>query len=78
MDLYERYAPIRANQFQIAVLKEQLQDTDYKALKFAEGIITEADYEPIKTQRQAYRDEINRLEAEDERLEAEINNQIEA
>ena len=42
----------------------QLRNTDYQALKFAEGQITAADYEAIKVQRQAWRDEINRLENE--------------
>lgn len=49
---------------QIAQLKMQLRNTDYQALKFAEGQITAADYEAIKAQRQAWRDEINRLENE--------------
>ena len=33
---------------QIAQLKMQLRNTDYQALKFAEGQITAADYEAIK------------------------------
>ena len=49
---------------QIAQLKMQLRNTDYQALKFAEGQITAADYEVIKIQRQAWRDEIKRLENE--------------
>ena len=49
---------------QITQLKMQLRNTDYQALKFAEGQITAADYEAIKIQRQAWRDEINRLENE--------------
>lgn len=36
-----------------------LKDSDYKALKFLEGSISAEDYEPIKAQRQAWRDEIN-------------------
>ena len=78
MTLYERYAPIRANQFQIEVIREQLKDLDYKHHKYEEGFISTEDYEPIKQQRQEYRAEINRLEAENVLLEAEINNQIEA
>ena len=49
---------------QILILKEELSATDYKAIKFAEGLISAEDYEPIKAQRQALRDEINRLENE--------------
>lgn len=45
-------------------LKKHLSDTDYQAIKYAEGQITEEDYAPIKEQRQAWRDEINRLEGE--------------
>lgn len=47
---------------QIAILKQQLADTDYKAIKYAEGWIPEADYAPIKTERQALRGQINALE----------------
>lgn len=51
-------------QSRIAELKANLADTDYQAIKYAEGFITEADYAPIKAQRQAWRDEINALEAQ--------------
>ena len=47
---------------QIQGLKEQLSASDYKAIKFAEGWITEEEYAPIRAARQALRDEINRLE----------------
>lgn len=46
----------------ISELKSLLSATDYKAIKYAEGLISEQEYAPIKTQRQAYRDEINELE----------------
>jgi hypothetical protein len=49
---------------QIIALKQQLQSTDYKAIKFAEGLLTEEEYAPIKAERQQMREEINRLEAE--------------
>ena len=51
---------------QIAGLKQNLADTDYKAIKYAEGLISEQEYAEIKAQRQAWRDEINRLELESE------------
>ena len=51
-------------QERIAELKKNLADTDYKAIKYAEGQISEQDYESIKAQRQAWRDEINELEEE--------------
>lgn len=46
----------------IVELKSLLSSTDYQAIKYAEGLINAADYEPIKQQRQAWRDEINQLE----------------
>ena len=51
-------------QLKIDVLKLQLQQSDYKAIKYAEGLFTEEEYAPIKAERQAMRDDINRLEAE--------------
>ena len=48
---------------EISQLKKQLSDTDYKAIKFAEGQLTEEEYSPIRLQRQSYRDRINELEA---------------
>lgn len=50
------------NQQKILQLKEELRKTDYEALKFAEGQISEEEYAPIKQKRQAWRDEINILE----------------
>lgn len=51
-------------QQKIAILKRRLANTDYKAIKFAEGLISVEDYAPIKAQRQAWRDQINALEAD--------------
>ena len=48
---------------QITELKAQLSASDYKAIKYAEGWISETDYAPIKAERQALRDQINALEA---------------
>lgn len=47
---------------QIEDLKKQLAKTDYKAIKYAEGWLTDEEYEPIKSYRQELRNEINRLE----------------
>ncbi len=44
-------------------LKKNLSDTDYKAIKYAEGQLLEEEYAPIKAERQNWRDEINELEA---------------
>jgi hypothetical protein len=43
-------------------LKMQLEATDYQAIKYAEGWLTEEEYAPIKEQRQAWRTSINELE----------------
>lgn len=56
--------PIAEKQTRIAELKCKLSETDYQAIKYAEGLISETDYAPIKAQRQAWRDEINALESE--------------
>lgn len=44
--------------------KDILSRTDYQALKYAEGEISESEYAPIKAQRRECREVINRLEAE--------------
>jgi len=47
---------------EIESLKECLAKTDYKAIKFAEGILTLAEYEPTREQRKQWREKINILE----------------
>ena len=46
----------------INILKEQLAETDYKALKFIDGEFTEEEYAPIPKERKACRIKINELE----------------
>ena len=46
----------------INILKEQLAETDYKALKFIDGEFTEEEYAPIREERKACRIKINELE----------------
>lgn len=48
----------------IRALKRLLTESDYKAIKFSEGVMTEQEYAPIRTQRAAWRAEINELEQE--------------
>ena len=48
----------------IKELKLNLAKTDYKAIKFAEGVITEEEYDDTKLKRTAWREEINALENE--------------
>ena len=49
-------------------LRDFLARTDYQAIKFAEGELTETQYAPIKKQRQDWRKEINELERIKENL----------
>lgn len=51
-----------SNEQKIAELKQNLVNTDYKAIKYAEGLISDEEYAPIKAQRQEWREEINKLE----------------
>lgn len=48
---------------EISELKRKLSDTDYKAIKYAEGFLTEEEYKETKAQRQMWRDRINELES---------------
>lgn len=50
-----------AKRKRIQDLKELLAKSDYKAIKFAEGEISEEEYAPIREQRRAYREELNEL-----------------
>lgn len=47
---------------EIEGLKLELRETDYKAIKYAEGWISEEDYKIIKEDRQRIRNRINKLE----------------
>lgn len=49
-------------QLEIEELKTKLSETDYKAIKFSEGVITLAEYEPTREQRKQWREKINILE----------------
>ena len=60
-------------QSEIIEIKKYLVDTDYKAIKFAEGEITESDYQEVKSQRHDARVRINELESLIEELEKENN-----
>ena len=60
---------IEQYQSEIVELKKYLFDTDYKAIKFAEGERTESDYQEVKLQRHDARVRINELESLIEELE---------
>lgn len=48
----------------ISELKRLLSETDYKAIKYAEGLLSEEEYAEARAERQAWRNEINALEAQ--------------
>lgn len=52
-----------SQQEEISHLKILLDDTDYQAIKFAEGVMSAEEFEPTRKQRQAWRERINELEA---------------
>lgn len=47
----------------LATLQKLLDDTDYKAIKYAEGVITAEEFAPTKAKRQAWREAYNAIEA---------------
>ena len=51
-------------QSRIAELKKFLADTDYQAIKYAEGELSVSEYEETKQNRRAWRAEINELQKE--------------
>ena len=65
VDIYtESELTIAANKKRINELKDLLKATDYQAIKYAEGFISEVDYAPIKQVRQSYRNKINEIESQ--------------
>ena len=63
-ELETKYINNKKYEDEIKMIKSYLAATDYKALKFSDGALTEEEYAPIRAQRQAWRDEINMLEAQ--------------
>ena len=49
---------------EINALKQLLANTDYKALKYAEGLITDEEYKETLELRKSYREKINKYEEE--------------
>ena len=54
---------IQAINKEISELKKNLFDTDYKAIKYSEGWLTDEEYAEVKAQREEWRKRINKLEA---------------
>lgn len=59
---------IQETRKKINLNKRLLANSDYRAIKFAEGEYTVEEYAPYKAQREAWRKEINELEAELEKI----------
>ena len=51
-------------ELEIQELKDKLKNSDYQAIKYAEGWLSEEEYAPVKAQRHQWRDRINELEQE--------------
>lgn len=49
---------------EITALKQLLTNSDYKALKYSEGLISDIEYAETKTYRENLRAQINQLEEE--------------
>lgn len=57
------YTDEQKEQFaRIKALKKYLKDTDFRALKYADGCYTEEEYKPYKDARASARTEINEIE----------------
>ena len=54
----------KSQMWRIHDLKAYLNNTDYQAIKFSDGAISEEEYAPIREQRAAARAEINAIEAQ--------------
>lgn len=60
----EKQRVIAEKKARMEAIKVELQQTDYKAIKYAEGCYTDAEYAPTKLMRDNLRSEYNELEIE--------------
>lgn len=65
-DAEKQADPTHIRAKEMAQLHRNLDRTDYQAIKYAEGVMTEEEYATIKAQRQAWRARLNELEAEED------------
>ena len=63
VQVYERIPDAALIQRRIEELKQYLSDTDYVVIKIAEGVATAEEYTDVIANRQAWRAEINQLQA---------------
>lgn len=64
IQVYKLFTAKELAEREIERLKNMLQSTDYKAIKYAEGQMTESEYAKTKTDRQNWRNKINELEVQ--------------
>ena len=62
IQVYVPYTEKELAEREIIALKQQLFATDYQAIKYAEGELTEEEYAETKAKRKAWRERINELE----------------
>lgn len=62
--VYVPYTEKELAEREIRSLKKKLAETDYRAIKYAEGVLSEDEYAPDKAQRQTWRERIGVLEAQ--------------
>lgn len=63
IQVYVPYNDKQLAAMEIETLKRNLANTDYQAIKYSEGVMTESEYAPIKQQRKDWRYRINYLQA---------------
>jgi hypothetical protein len=63
IQVYAPYTDEELAEREIQTLKRNLADTDYQAIKYAEGVMSASEYAPIKSQREDWRYRINYLQA---------------
>lgn len=62
IQVYVPYTEKELAEREIVTLKAKLSATDYKAIKYAEGVLSASEYAETKAQREAWRSRINTLE----------------
>lgn len=66
---YEKYSELIVKK---SNLSDKLSASDFKAIKFAEGLYTEEEYAPIKEERAKLRQQIKDLDAEINELKSKL------
>lgn len=62
--------------WEISQCKQNLKATDYKAIKFAEGVLSESEFAPIRLQREEWRSLINQYEVQLPEAKAEWDSRV--